>query len=111
MQAEELRVRIEAGRATDEFVTAFGSPPDDPAARQAWQLAAESVAVHVARHGRLFPGPHVDGAEPRTALLGVRPEEASARWSSLRAAQAVDALADSRSEDHTSEFHTIMRPS
>ena len=96
IQAEELRVRIEAGRATDVFVAAFGPPPDDPAARQAWQLAAESVAVHVARHGRVVPGPHVDGAEPRTALLGVQPGEASARWSYLRAAQAVDALADGR---------------
>jgi conjugative relaxase-like TrwC/TraI family protein len=96
IQAEELRVRIEAGRATDEFVAAFGPPPDDPAARQAWQLAAESVAVHVERHGRLVSGPHVDGADPRTALLGVRPREASARWSYLRAAQAVDALTDGR---------------
>src|SRR3546814_14989077 len=96
MHAGARRVRIEAGSATDGFVTGLGSAPDDPAARQAWQLAAESVAVHVARHGRLVPGPHVDGAGPRTALLGVRPEEASARWSYLRAAQAVDALADSR---------------
>src|SRR3546814_12545178 len=103
MQAEELRVRIEAGRATDEFVTAFGSPPDDPAARQAWQLAAESVAVHVARHGRLVPGPHVDGAAPRTALLGALPEAASARCSSPPSAHAADALAANRAPHATKQ--------
>lgn len=83
-QAKELQVRIGVTQE-EQLVALLGPLPDDPASRQVWRHAAEGAAVHVARYGRVAP---VDD-DPAAVLLGDRPTDAEARWSYLRASEAV----------------------